>query len=206
MLEVKKDLDSMGYDCYSIKTKQGTFHICWGGTLDLYWTFFPAREIVDQYTFDVTKEEYYLYRLLDEIYDSVESCDPFRYTPKLGIDDPFEDKIPTPTKYYLETKDRLLKDNTITWLSDDGYNEDAARVSIKKCEDKYEITFNRGLSEGHKTYWIRFRNSGSRYNPFNAPFVIMYNKLKYYDQDSMQIHIEEYIYKEKIKKKTLNNN
>ena len=47
------------------------------------------------------------------------------------------------------------------------------------------------------TYSIRFRNSGSRYEPFNICFMQMYNELKNYDSNCHQIHIEEYLYKQK---------
>ena len=49
---------------------------------------------------------------------------------------------------------------------------------------------------------IRFRNSGSSYDPFNIVFMKMYNEMKNIDDINdigHQIHIEEYLYnKEKI--------
>ncbi len=50
---------------------------------------------------------------------------------------------------------------------------------------------------------IRFRNSGSRYSPFNTVFMKMYNDLKEIDDINdygHQIHIEEYIYTKKLHK------
>ena len=44
---------------------------------------------------------------------------------------------------------------------------------------------------------IRFRNSGSFYNPFNVLFMRMHNKMKKIDDVNdigHQIHIEEYLY------------
>ena len=48
---------------------------------------------------------------------------------------------------------------------------------------------------------IRFRNSGSTYTPFNNVFMRMYNQFLEYEPDFHQIHIEEILYKEKVKKK-----
>ena len=57
---------------------------------------------------------------------------------------------------------------------------------------------------------IRFRNSGSRYDPFNIIFMRMYERLKKIDDVNdygHQIHMEEYLYeKEKAKTKVLKKN
>ena len=45
---------------------------------------------------------------------------------------------------------------------------------------------------------IRFRNSGSKYKPFNICFMRLFNNLQNYDPDYHQITIEEYNYKRKI--------
>ena len=45
---------------------------------------------------------------------------------------------------------------------------------------------------------IRFRNSGSRYNPFNIIFMKMFNKLQEYNPEYHQIHIEELEYQKKL--------
>lgn len=51
---------------------------------------------------------------------------------------------------------------------------------------------------------IRFRNSGSRYEPFNMVFMRMFLQLQKVDDISdygHQIHIEEYLYKKSLVKK-----
>ena len=50
---------------------------------------------------------------------------------------------------------------------------------------------------------IRFRNSGSRYDPFNIIFMRLYQGLCNLDYEYHQIHIEEYLQESKIKKKVL---
>ena len=44
---------------------------------------------------------------------------------------------------------------------------------------------------------IRFRNSGSTYDPFNIIFMRMFNKLQEYIPEYHQIHIEEMNYSKK---------
>ena len=53
------------------------------------------------------------------------------------------------------------------------------------------------------TFSVRISNSGSRHNPYNILFMDMYNKLKEYEPNSHQIHLEEYLYNQKTLKKTL---
>ena len=77
-------------------------------------------------------------------------------------------------------------------------------IEEKIDEDTYKLTFKKGIySEVPiQTFSIRISNSGSRYEPFNTVFMSMYKKLKEYDFNNHQIHIEEYLYsKKKIKKR-----
>ena len=199
MVEIKKSVDGLNNNEYKIITDKGAFQIIFGGDLDLYWRFIYDEERKDEYTIDITKEKYFLYNLFDQVYDSIASCNPTKYCDD-KLSNPLRDEMWLSNKGAQRSKENLLDDNGITWLSDDGMVEDAASVNIKKCDDKYEVTFKRGYSEGNQTYGVRFSNSGSRYMPFNATFGIMYNKLKNYDDEDCQIHIEEYIYNEKVKK------
>lgn len=198
MVEINKQLDEWDNYKFKIKTDKGTIEIDWGGDLDLYLRIIPDQNRNDSYVIDITKEKYFLYRLFDEVYDAIISCDPYKYSYEDKIYNPFDKKTDSINYDAIRSQEYLLNDDIITWISDDGMKEDGARISIKKCDDKYELTFKRGYSDGRLTYSIRFRNSGSRYMPFNSTFGIMYDKLKYYDKDvDMQIHIEEYIYKQK---------
>ena len=45
---------------------------------------------------------------------------------------------------------------------------------------------------------VRFRNSGSRYDPFNIIFMKLYQGLCALDYEYHQIHIEEYLIGEQI--------
>lgn len=109
------------------------------------------------------------------------------------------------------------ENKTITWYSDETAHEVANYLKIVKENDCFVITFNiQEYIEGYdrdfaSLYYIpiRFRNSGSRYDPFNVIFMRMYEKLKKINdvnEYGHQIHIEEYLYEQeqqKIKSKTL---
>lgn len=101
----------------------------------------------------------------------------------------------------------MFKNNVIDWHSDDFIYENASRVIIKPVEDEYEIIFVKSKKEYDDgmfmTFSVRFRNSGSRYEPYNILFMDMYNKLKEYNPNNHQIHLEEYLYNQKTLKKTL---
>lgn len=197
MIEIDKIIDELNNPEYTITTDKGVFKISYGGDLDLYWRYVCDDYKKEEYTIDITKENYFLYNLIFEVYDSVISCAPTKYE-ELKVEDIYK-RDWTNDLGAQRSREYLLNKDVITWISDDGFVNDGARVSIKKKEDKFELVFKRGYSDGRKTYGVRFRNSGSRYIPFNSAFGIMYNKLKYYDKDNYQIHIEEYIYKEKHK-------
>ena len=87
---------------------------------------------------------------------------------------------------------------------DDFEYDDASRFVIEKIDDIYKVTIHKSKDNSiYTTYAIRFRNSGSRYSPFNITFMQMYQALKEYDYENEyhQVHIEEYMYKNSLVKK-----
>ena len=162
MVEIKKEKDGNGYDKFKITTDEGSFNINFGGTLDLYWSYWPKEKIKnwpESKTFTITKENYFLYQKIEELYIRIKEKNPF---PKI---EPEEDT---------------------TFLEE--FNlEDINNL------DKEDYAF--------PTFSVRFRNSGSRYEPYNFTFMNMYNGLCEYDSDYHQIHIEEYLYHQKAYQK-----
>ena len=106
------------------------------------------------------------------------------------------------------------ENNTITWYSDETNHEVANILKIRKESKSFELEFYiqpyiEGYDRDFNSLYhipIRFRNSGSSYDPFNIVFMRMYEKMKQvYDINDYghQIHIEEYLYNQnKIKKLT----
>ena len=101
----------------------------------------------------------------------------------------------------------MFDGKTIEWHSDDDRYERSDCVKINKVDDTFVLEFIRpSITEDNFIYRtpgcisIRFRNSGSTYDPYNMIFMRMFNKLQEYDPDYHQIHIEELTYRKTLKK------
>ena len=206
-----------------------TLSVMFTGTGDLYWMIQNSKICSDEEysydSFEITKENYQLYFLFEKLFHDIKniniSHDENEFPPFVETE---EEK-----KNYLENLEldkkryRMFnmahyndlynnKENTITWVSDATGFEVANKLSIKKLDDKFLIEFKtQPYVEGYEqednalgVIGIRFRNSGSRYNPFNIIFMRMFNEMQKIDDINNyghQIHIEEYLYeKKKIKK------
>jgi len=211
MLEIKRYQDERNTFDYFIKNEENTFRIFFGGNLDLYFCvnrkdYENDNEIIN---FEITKENYVLYSLFEQLYDKIISCE-------IHTIDKFElemyDKDEIIEKEYIykelnkELKDsyvykNLVKNNVISWRHDDQIYEEANILNIYKEEEKFRLEFILQSKEWSTFIDVRFRNSGSRYNPFNMVFMQFYNKLQEYDPEYHQIHIEEYLYQKKLTKK-----
>ena len=104
----------------------------------------------------------------------------------------------------------LVQDGVIIWRSDEYFDEIAPFIKIKKQENAYILEFGKPIiSPEYKNdadlmfmdprrITVRFRNSGSRYEPFNILFMKLYQGLYKLDYDHHQIHIEENLIQERI--------
>ena len=101
---------------------------------------------------------------------------------------------------------------TITWYSDATSSSVSNYLTIYDNEESFDIKFHtqqyiKGFDRDSRTSHsipIRFRNSGSKYNPFNIIFMRMYQNLKLIEdvhEKGHQIHIEEYMYETSRKRK-----
>ena len=206
MLKYNKIKTDFGYTI-NIYDSNKILTITFGGNLDLYW-YLSSKEKKEVDTFEITKENYFLYSLFDILYNDIVNCNSFKvYDEELS----FVNSIKELQKIYNRKKElniifseyeeykRLYNGEYICWYSDDDSIEDANYVKIIKDDDKYILEFFSNFKSN--TLWlsntIRFRNSGSRYMPFNMIFMEMYNSLCTSDYDENQIHIEEYLYKKK---------
>ena len=200
MLNAKKYEHPHGYNCYEIETNEGKFEINYQGNLDLYWKYPCKKENIQKETtkdFYITKEDYFIYTLFNDLYISIKENKPYYNYP---YDNEDKNEIIEDIIY------PLFKNNKIIFISDDGLIENGSRFIIEKIDEHtFKLTFKKGIySEVPiQTFSIRISNSGSRYEPFNTVFMSMYKKLKEYDFNNHQIHIEEYLYtKKKIKQRS----
>ena len=218
MLDIKKTIDENGYYTFSFITEDGTFEISFQNNLDLYWRYAHKNIILeepDTKEFFITKENYQIYTLFEELYNSIKDSNPYSgYT------------FMTPISYYHKDLERdehekievpdnphpnnLYNNGIITWCSDDFSSmEKASNFKIESIEDAYKITFKKSEQDYEcgmpfKTFSVRIRNSGSRYNPYNIAFMKMYQDLKEYEPQYHQYCFEEYLYEQKRLAKTKN--
>lgn len=175
------------------------------GNLDLYWSFHNNKGIDESNEFIIAKENYGVYRLFDELFYDIENIN-FDY-----LDEEAKDRIRSINESLYN--DLYNKDNnTITWYSDETSSKVSNYVEIKKLDETFNLKFNiqapiKGYDfDFHSNYYIpiRFRNSGSSYDPFNVFFMKMYNDLDKIDDVNdigHQIYIEEYLYNKRLVKK-----
>lgn len=175
MTELKKKYNDYCNECFEIITDGGTFKIYCDYDFNLYWS--PYIEDKDMYKntfqYTVSNDDKFVYDLFNELYDSVMSKKPFKYS-KYDADDTIYDDV----EY------DLIVDNGIEWHSD-SFNYDAASVlRIDKDEkDNYIVTFKRSKVVSDEisaftTCAVQFSRGISQYDPYNMTFIEMYNRLK----------------------------
>ena len=215
MIVKKKKND---YNYYDISLNEGnkTLSFWFGGNGDLYWNINNdnCEEEYKHDTFYITKENYDIYVLFNKLYEDIKDINifdlndiPFYCNSK----EEYLEEINYEKRRYKELNasnyNELFneEEKIITWYSDEVPHEVANYVTIKKEEDKYKIEFNtQPDKEGYDNEYnmfglsIRFRNSGSSYDPFNIVFMRMYNELQKIDEIYYQSHIEECLYNKKL--------
>ena len=212
-MKITKEKSEFGQSII-IEERNKRLYIFYGGNLDLYWSIQNNKRIAKENSkmesFTITKENYALYNIFNDLYNDIKEINLF------------EDFVEDKDRYRLYNYSNYHelfneKNSTITWYSDETAHEVANFLKIKKEKDSFIIKFYiQDYIEGYDRDFaslysipIRFRNSGSRYDPFNIIFMRMYEKLKNIDDINdygHQIHIEEYLYKKdhsKVLKKVL---
>ena len=197
--------------------------ISYQGNLDLYWTLHNNNGNINKdNTFIITKENYALFQLFDKLYSNIANIELFDEE-ELPLYLKSKDDIDEYLKHHEEEKRRYKEYNMshyndlfnpkkkkITWYSDETSSKVSNYLEIIKEEEQYRVVFNtqkhiEGYDRDFKSDYsipIRFRNSGSRYDPFNCIFMKMYNKMDELDDVNdigHQIQIEEYVYQKKRK-------
>ena len=192
------------YYNYDVITDDGCFSIVFGGNLDLYWIYKHETSFLDtpdSKDFYITKENYFLYSLFNELYNDVKDYNIFT----IDNFDKEEEWLKRKNDFFEHDKNnprKLVKDNKIEWHCDDFDYEDGSSFVIERLDDCYKLTFNKCKADSIFTsYAVRIRNSGSRYGYFNVIFMRMYNKLCNYDPNFHQVHIEEYMYHKRLTKR-----
>ncbi len=172
-----------------------TFNILFGGNLDLY--FQPVMNRMELFTsdehleFKISKEDGFLYEAFMHLYEKI-----INYIPLEEMDSKRE-------REYQKLKDSyrpfpLVHDKVISWHSDEEDVDTSSILNISKTEDnqiKLEFIKNKPEDDLYLTYAIRFRNSGSTYDPFNFRFMELYNSLCNYYENYQPNHKEKQLQK-----------
>ena len=159
-MEVSKIESDFGLEI-DIKLENGIFQIYYGGNLDLYWSFYPEN---CSYNYGKEKaiisKENEIYLLFEILYNDILNCDFSKNSEILKQSGAYKS---------------LCQNGVICWHSDNQVYEDANCVSIKKIDDSILLEFDFKNEESENT--ICFSNNGSRYMPFNQPFMKLYQVL-----------------------------
>lgn len=139
--------------------------------------------------------------MIEEIYSGIKNFEPYSLELYSNWEEDKEESYNNMKKMLMLIDNRPFFDGSVLWYSDDIEKEYASFLKIDKFDECYKITFGKSKCYNYFTYSIRFRNSGSNYHPYNCLFMNMYNKLSEYDTSYHQIHIEEYLYLKKLKRK-----
>lgn len=195
-MKVKRKENRFGCYDYTLVDKDNALEIMYAGNLDLYFMlsqngkFFHDENVT--LSFDITKEDFQVFSLFDCLYKEVVAGEVFE-----DYDNDFKNSF-----LY---KNLVSKKKEVNWISDDDREEVADRLSFFKVDDDtYRLLFYRNdkpLDFGFKSSYnisVRFRNSGSRYSPFNVPFMRFYQRLQEVDPNYHQVHIEELVYIKKL--------
>ena len=192
------------------------FEVSFGGNCDLYWTIRSKKES-NYHDFIITKENYNVYRLFEELFDDIENIKIFdeEYIPcYISTEEELEYEKNKYRLFNHSNYNELFNNNTITWYSDETNHEVANILKIKREDETFKLEFyiQPYIEEYDRDFNslnyipIRFRNSGSLYDPFNIVFMRMYQKMKQIDDVNdygHQIHVEEYLFNQnKVKKIT----
>lgn len=172
-----------------------TFNILFGSNLDLY--FQPVMNRMELFTsdehleFKISKEDGFLYEAFMHLYEKI-----INYIPLEEMDSKRE-------REYQKLKDSyrpfpLVHDKVISWHSDEEDADTSSILNISKTDNnqiKLEFIKNKPENGFYLTYAIRFRNSGSTYDPFNFRFMELYNSLCNYYENYQPNHKEKQLQK-----------
>lgn len=187
MTRVNKEKNLVMNDVINVQTEEGSFYISFEKDLNLYFSYLGNTiDDKDEYSFSIDKENLFLYECFDELYDSIESEKPFKYSDNLLNPDYVYPLSKVSTEFIHEYE-------TIDFHSEDEDYDLSSVLKIKKGKDSYVVSFKKSKAKvGHSAYSVCIKNGGSRYDPYNVSFMIMYNKLRAHDFDLDNVQSKGY--------------
>lgn len=207
---VKKKKSEIGtYDIRIEINEDKHLDIVFGGNGDIYWIYdnYEVADVKEDPMYDellIPKEED-IYSIFNELYEDLINCRIF--VPE--INELYEGQIEEDKKRCnasnkeLQKDPRylsLVKDDIITWYSDEEYYKIAEILRISKNNQGILLEFIRqskrddmGSLRLPGWYSIRFRTSGSTYTPCDIVFWRHFNNLQEYQEKPNKV--DEYTLK-----------
>lgn len=136
MINIIKNYNTDNYHTYTIKTPTGLFLITYENVGDLFFHCIYHgihEEAPDNITFNITKENYFLYQLFLELYTSIKNNTPYINS---IYDYEFKNNILPP---YLSNPKNLFHNNIVDWYDDDNPSEYASRLIIEKAKESIKL-------------------------------------------------------------------
>lgn len=155
-----------------IKNQNNIFSMIFMDVGDLFWTINKSNRDSTKEIMIIPQTEKDIYKLFDKLYNDINQAKLFE---EHG-DDFIKQKLLERNLFNPQT-------HTIEWHSDDTLFDSDDVVKIIKKENSYQLEFTRP-EEYEDPYHrgssrmisIRFRNSGSYYDPFNIAFMNMFRE------------------------------
>ena len=177
MINIKKEKTERDYYKITLENEFGFFIIEFCGNLDLYWNYYPKKEKLSEIEtaeFEINRTEKLLYPMFLKLYRAIKYSKPFSNSIYVFKDEDNNKKLPP---YNCSDRIGLYQDGVITWVSDDDPIENGSKIQIEQTKKGILIKFIKGYPEfGRPSFFTRFRNSGSRYHPFNCSFMNQYQE------------------------------
>ena len=82
-----------------------------------------------------------------------------------------------------------MQTSTITWYSDNIYDERANILRITKSANNITLNFTDNPDDPAFGFSIRICNSGSKYDPFNICFMKLFNELQILSSKTNQMKL-----------------
>lgn len=143
------------YDLIVTDKNGNSFIMLVGGNLDLYWV---PENYKENKVFEIDKNDEIVYNIFEQLFDAIGKRDN-QYRP-------------------------VLKDDTITYISEEFTEEESNSLKIRKIGSLFNIEFIKNENQEswtvpHRDCTICFCNSGSRVPKVEALFMRMFNYLAY---------------------------
>ncbi len=193
MLKIETSESDFG-KILKIINNNNSFKILLGGNGDLYFSpnvgGMQLLKSKDPICFNIAKDAGFFYESFDRLYNKICAYDPFDYDENVFFKSKVEEQEYQKRKDYFRPYP-LVHNKVISWHSDEDCWDDSSILNISKEKNdslKLEFIKNKVEDELYFTYSIRFRNSGSNYDPFNLRFMELYSDLcnYYFSISNMQ--------------------